>query len=102
MQPQSPRPNLIANLKVLEDVAVQIRIRREKLLECRLLVPSHGFQITSLTWEEAVVTQQLATFARRQDNLIVCVIPAPVLDSTVDRVVDQPQLDCLGGIDVGV
>lgn len=55
MDPKAPWPDFIANLEMLKDLPVQIRVGSQQLLDSGLLVPSLCGQIARLSREKAVV-----------------------------------------------
>lgn len=102
MKPKPPWPYLGPNGQVLEHLAVQVRIRGQKLLYGGFLVPAVVGQVTSLSWEEAVVGKKAATIARRQHNFVVSIVSAPVFKSAVLGIVNESQLNSLCSFDVSM
>lgn len=78
-----------------QHLPIQLRIRRKQLLHRPIIIaPAMRRIIPHRAREEAVVRQQLAAITRRQDNLVpLALLPAPVLERAVLRVVDEAQLD---------
>lgn len=59
-------------------------------------------EISVLAREETVVGQQTAAVARREDDFVPAVVPAPVLDGAVETVVDEALGDGFLRQNVGV
>lgn len=104
MHPQPPRPDLLPNRQVRPNLLVQLGIRRQQLLNRPVrAAPRVVREIALLPREETVVREQAATVAGRQHDLVPAVVlPAPVLQRAVLRVIDQPEADGVLGAYVGV
>lgn len=104
MHPQPPWLQLNPNRQIRLNLRIQLRVRRQKILNRQIRSSPRMIRvITHRAWEEAVVTQQLTTVTRRQDDLVpFAFLAAPVLKRAVERVVDQAELAHVFGEHVGV
>lgn len=104
VNPQPPGLNLLSDLQVLQNLLVEIGIRRQELFHWSAFrAPLLSRVITLIPREETVIRQQATAIARRQDDLVpLSFLATPVLESGILGVVDEAETDGFFGGDVAV
>lgn len=104
VDPEPPGPNLLSDIEVSEHLPIQLGIRPQQMLGGEVRGPPRVVGVVALlARKEAVVGEELAAVARRQDDLVpLAFLAAPVLERAVPRVVDQAAPDGLLGDDICV
>ena len=102
--PEPPRLNLLPNSQMAKHLPIKRRIWCQKLICAAALSTPALIRIVSLfTREEAVVREELAAVAGRENDLVpFAFLAAPVFECAVLGVVDEAGLDGFFGCDVGV
>lgn len=87
MDPKPPGLDFYTDLEMRQNLLVEIWIRRQQFIHCRLGIPFLVGIVAFLPREEAVIGEKAASITRRQHDLVPFLLPAPVLEGGVLGVV---------------